>query len=149
MAEAQQLYPTFSVPNINLVDEQEDEGLKAGPLFDFNEGDYVTDGAKRVPYVDGRDEYVLWCVKALHTQKGSCESYPDFGIEEEEALAQPDATAVQLDLERTISEALLQHPCTEKVHEFVFTHSGDTMTVTFVVQPKLWDAFDIEMNIVL
>lgn len=145
---AEQLYPVFDIPDIEEADTEEQEQLKAAPLFDYETGDFVLDGQNRVMYVDGRDSYMLWVLKALNTQMGACDSYLGFGIDAEEAMNQPTREAVQATLERTIIEALMANPATESVTEFEFLWEANVLYTSFVVKPREWDAFDINMHVV-
>lgn len=145
---ANQLYPVFDIPTLYEEDGEEQLVMKPGPLFDFDTGDFVLDGAKRVVMVDGRDEYILWCLKMLKTQLGACEAYLDYGVDTDEALMEPDRKAVQSALERTITEALMMHPSTERIYGFYFEWEAQEVAVSFVVKPKQFDAIDMSMNIV-
>lgn len=145
---ANELYPVFDIPDVDEEEEEQAREMKAGPLFDYEIGDFVLDGQNRVIYVNGRDNYMLWCLKALKTQLGACKAYPYFGIDYEDATNQPDRAAVESNIERTIIEALMENPITEKVSNFVFDWDSDELYVTFVVQPYNWDSFDIYMNVV-
>lgn len=149
MPETQQLYPVFEIPAVRFTDTDAERGMKAGPLFDFDTGDFVRDGANRVVMVDGRDQYILWCLKALKTQWNACQAYPDHGIDFDGALEKPDRKAVQSALERTVTEALANNASTERVYGFEYHWETDGVQVTFVVKPKLWEAFDINMNVVI
>ena len=51
-------------------------------------------------------------------------------------------------LERTIGEALMQNPQTEQVDSFSFSWDGSTLNATFIVTPRDWDAFDVNMSLV-
>lgn len=143
------LYPVFDIPDIYEDDEDtEEEELKAGPLFDFEIGDFALDGQNRVVYVDGNDLFMLWVVKALQTQLGAYRSYYEFGVDREDAEDQPDREAVESALERTIIEALTMNPQVEDVDDFVFDWEGSSLYATFIVTPKDWDAFDVSMELV-
>lgn len=145
---AQTLYPVFDVPSAETKSKDAEQSFKPAPLFDYDIGDFVRDGANRIVMVDGRDSYILWVLKALKTQQGACLSYMDFGINYEEALAETQREAVQASLERAISEALLRNPCTERVYDFVFEWDSDSLYAAFTVKPKSWAAFNIALNVV-
>lgn len=149
MADSNQLYPVFDIPDTtDTVTQESGREFLPAPLFDYEKGDFVRDGANRVVMVDGRDAYRTWAQKILKTQVGACLSYIGTGIDIEGALKAPTHEAVQSMLERTISEALLSNPCTERVYNFSFAWDADVITVRFTIQPKNWAAFDIEENIV-
>ena len=143
------LYPVFDIPDIDEDDDDtEEEALKAGPLFDFEIGDFALDGQNRVVFVNGRDLFMLWVVKALQTQVGAYRSYYNFGIDHEGAEFQPDREAVESALERTISEMLMTNPQIEEVDSFTFSWKASNLYASFVVTPKNWDAFDVNMTLV-
>ena len=131
------LYPVFEVPE--LVEQQQTEPApKYGKswLFDFAKGDFVVDGAGRVVQADGHTAWVQWCVKTVLTQRFAHVIYSfDYGTELEEALKQPSRKAVEAELERVITEALLVDPRTERVTDFAFEWDGDIVKVSFTVVP--------------
>ena len=55
MAESQKLYPVFEIPAMQASDDTEEQVFLPAPLFDFDTGDFVRDGANRVVMVNGRD----------------------------------------------------------------------------------------------
>lgn len=147
---ANQLYPVFEIPTIWQTDSQSTQAFMPGPLFDFDTGDFVRDGSNRIIMVDGRDQYILWCLKMLKTQRWACSAYSDeCGIDAEGATQEASRRAVQSAFERTITEALLVNPCTERVYGFIFDWETDELQVSFIVKPKQWDAFDVGMNVVV
>lgn len=131
------LYPAFDMPE--LVEQQQTEPApKYGKswLFDFKKGDFVLDGAGRVVKADGHTAWVQRCIKTILTQRFAYVIYSsDYGTELEEAQKQPDRKAVEIELERAITEALLVDPRTEMVKDFVFEWEGDTVKVSFVAVP--------------
>ena len=149
MAEGNQLYPVFDIPGSEEeIAQAAEQDFKPAPLFDFEKGDFVRDGANRVVMVDGREAYKNWVRKTICTQIGSKLSYPGFGIDYEGAMQLDSHEAVVSELERTITEALTANPCTERVYDFEFEWDADIVNVSFTVQPKNWAAFDIEQKVV-
>ena len=149
---AEQLYPVFDIPSMD--DKEDESGVIAddyywpGPLFDFTKGDFAVNGANQCIMVDGYDEYMIWVMKCIRTQVGSCQSYPEFGIDLEGSLQEPSREGIETALEKTIIEGLSRNPRTERVHSFDITFDGDSISVYFIVQPKDQPAFDMTMNIV-
>ncbi len=148
MANEKSLYPVFDIPTAQSENEDTGKVFKPCPLFDFDTGDFVLDGSGRVVMVDGNDAYILWVLKALGTQEGASLSYMDFGIDSEGALAEISRDAAESAFERTITETLMCHPCTERVYDFVFEWEPDNLHIEFTVKPRSWAAFDINMNVV-
>lgn len=146
---AEQLFPVFEIPSIVQNEESEKEQyFYPGPLFDFNAGDFVLDGAHQFTMVDGLDEYVIWCLKTLKTQLGACASYPEYGIDIDGALSEANHEAICSAFERTITEGLMRNPRTERVYNFEFLWAADSLGIIFIIKPKGLDAFDITMNVV-
>lgn len=141
------LYPVFEIPE--LVEQQQTElAPKYGKswLFDFKKGDFVLDGAGRVVEADGHTAWMQWCIKTILTQRFAYVIYSsDYGTELEEAQKQPHRKAVEIELERVITEALLVDPRTEMVKDFVFEWEGDTVKVSFVVVPVVGPSERLEV----
>lgn len=149
---AQQLYPVFEIPSVEIDENTEgiyaDECFWPGPHFDFVKGDFVRDGANQVVMVDGYDEYMLWVMKCIRTQIGSKASYPEFGIDLEGAIKEPTYEGIVSALEKTITDGLMRNPRTDRIHSFQITVDGDTIEVFFIVEPKGLPAFTISMSVV-
>ena len=141
------LYPVFDMPD--LVEQQQTEPApKYGKswLFDFAKGDFVLDGAGRIMIADGYTAWAQWCVKTILTQRFAHVIYSfDYGTELEEALKQPSRKAVEAEMERAITEALLADPRTEMVKDFVFEWEGDTVKVSFVAVPVVGPPEQLEV----
>ncbi|WP_027717306.1 DUF2634 domain-containing protein [Desulfovirgula thermocuniculi] len=143
------LYPTFEVPPI-VEQQQTEPAPKYGKswLFDFAKGDFVVDGAGRVVQADGHTAWVQWCVKTVLTQRFAYVIYSfNYGTELEEALRQPARKAVEAELERAITEALLADPRTEMVRDFAFDWQGDEVTVAFTAVPVIGPPERLEVKI--
>lgn len=142
------LFPTFSIPEVTIKETDDAKVFKPSPLFDFDAGDFVRDGANRVIYCEGRDGYVIWVLKMLKTQVGSCLSYLYAGIDMEGSLQEPTREAVQAAFERTITECIMAHPSTDRVYGFEFEWEPDALHINFLVKPFMWPSFDASMNII-
>ena len=135
------LYPVFEMPE--LMEQQQTElAPRYGKswLFDFKTGDFVIDGAGKVIQTDGHTAWAQWCVKTVLTERFAYLAYSqNYGAEIEAALRQPSRQAVEAELERAITEALLVDPRTEMVRDFRFTWEGDQLQVAFTVVPAVGD----------
>ena len=140
------LYPTFELPTI--VEQEQPQLAPEYPksyLFDFEKGDFVKDGTGRIVVCDGNTAWVQWCIKAVMTERFSCLAYSrNYGVEIEEALKQPTRAAVETEVERTITEALLADPRTYAVRDFLFEWRGNELYVSFTVIPVVGGAARIE-----
>jgi phage baseplate assembly protein W len=123
----------------SLVEQQRAEPVpKYGKswLFNFEKGDFVLDSAGRVVPADEHAAWVQWCVKTVLTERFTYAIYSsDYGAEVERALKQPSRKAVEAELERSITEALLADPRTELVKDFAFEWQGDAVKVGLTVVP--------------
>lgn len=135
------LYPVFEMPE--LMEQQQAQPEPEYPesyLFDFEKGDFVRDTAGRIVIADGHRAWVQWCVKTVLTERFAYLAYSqNYGAEIETALKQPSRQAVEAELERAITEALLMDPRTEMVRGFRFTWEGDQLRVVFTVVPAVGD----------
>ena len=140
------LYPTFEPPTI--VEQEQPQLAPEYPksyLFDFEKGDFVLDGAGRIVIADGHRAWVQWCVKTVLTERFAYLAYSgNYGVEVEQARKQSDRTLVEMEIERTITEALLVDPRTELVRDFAFRWYADELYVTFTVVPVIGNAARIE-----
>lgn len=140
------LYPTFEMPE--LVEQRQERPQPKYPksyLFDFEKGDFVVDGAGRVVIADGHTAWVQWCIKTILTERFACLAYSwDYGVEVGGALRQPSRLAIEMEVERTITEALLVDPRTEQVRDFTFRREADQLWVSFVAASVIGDAARIE-----
>lgn len=144
-----QLFPVFDAPD--LVDasaEAQSTTYGTSWLFDFEKGDFVTDGSGRVVTCDGYTAWAQWCVKTVLTERFAYLAYSsDYGVEMDNALAHPDPKAVQSEVERTITEALLVDPRTESVQNFTFSRSGDGLAVAFELVPTVGTPTRVEVTL--
>jgi len=140
------LYPTFELPTI--VEQEQPQLAPEYPksyLFDFEKGDFVVDGAGRIVIVDGYTAWVQWCVKAIMTERFSYLAYSgNYGVEIDKALKQPTRAAVETEVERTITEALLADPRTYVIRDFSFEWRGNELYVSFTVIPVVGEVTRIE-----
>lgn len=128
------LFPVFDVPSETTEDtyRKKTAVYNYSPLWDFEKGDFVSNGAGQLLYGTGYEAWVFWCVKTMNTQRWAHLAYSDnAGIESKEAFGEPDRAAVQSAFERTITEALLADPMgrTLQVRSFVFSWENDSLRI--------------------
>lgn len=143
------LYPAFDMPEL-IEQQQAEPAPRYGKswLFDFEKGDFVLDGAGRPVIVDGHFAWAQWCIKTVLTERFAYLVYSwNYGTEMEGALKQPSRQAVEAELERVITEALLADPRTELVRDFQFEWKSNELNVTFIVTPTIGTPERIEVNI--
>lgn len=106
------------------------------PSFDYEVGDIALDGAGRVVMADAREAWLMWCVKAVLTEKGACLAYSDnIGTSMNWALEQTERAAQQEALINAITDALRTDPSrrTLSVGDFSFTWSADSVCISFTL----------------
>ena len=143
------LFPTFEMPEL-VEDQQTEPEPEYGTswLFDFDKGDFVVDGAKRIVQADGHTAWVQWCVMAVLTQRFAYSVYSnDYGAELEEAVQHDDRKAVEADVELAIAETLMVDPRTKLVRDFAFRWEGDQLFVSFVAEPVIGDSERLEVMV--
>ena len=137
------LYPTFKMPKMALRQRKPvEKTYQQAPMFDYETGDFVRDGANRIVMADGKEAFMEWCLKQCVTERSSRLAYSDkLGVEIVKATAgASDPAAVQSDIERTITEAIMVNPATEYVRNFEFSwNGGENLAVSFSVKGKEWD----------
>lgn len=143
---ADNLFPAFDLPE--ETEEQEDEKYYPSVYFDFEKGDFRLDGSFRMVQADGREAYIQWCLKMLETEREAYLAYSDqLGVEFEALHNTPTREERESDIEETIIDALMVHPCTEYVRDFEFEHHADSCTVTFAVKGFGYDEQPMKLEI--
>ncbi|MCM1245488.1 MAG: DUF2634 domain-containing protein [Roseburia sp.] len=142
---ADELFPTFDVPEVEEEDEEYDVEYKRSIRWDPELGDFVRDSSNRLVACDGYEAYMTWCYKMVQTQRDSHLAYTeefsgsDLGVEMEEISQEDDHETVESMIERTMTEALEANPRTESVGNFVFSWEGDDVHCEFIVKGIDWD----------
>lgn len=150
MAETNNLFPVFEVPGITEEGTSVKSEYDPAPLWDYENGEFVLNGAGQPVYGTCYDAWVLWCIKTIETQRYAHTGYStNAGIEAEEAFKQPDRAARESYFERTISEALLADPKgrTIQVKDFVFEWKTDTLYITCTVIGKAGNTAVIQADL--
>lgn len=146
----EQLFPVFDVPSVSRLADTEKKKYKRSLKWDIASGDFVLDGANRVEAAGGRENFEIWCLKVVQTERFSCLAYPDeIGVEMEEAMKQSTHEAAESLIERTICEALLVNPKTEYVRDFTFWWKADSLSCSFTVKGKELEEFTLSTNITM
>lgn len=142
---ADSLFPVFDIPDIS---DDEEEKYYPSVFFDFDKGDFLLDGAHRMVQADGREAFMQWCQKVIATEREACLAYSDeIGTEFEELEDAPTREQRESDIEETITDALMVHPCTEYVRDFSFEHTADSCRVSFVVKGYGYDEEELSTEI--
>lgn len=142
------LFPVIDIPEFIEEEDDYDRVYRPSPAWDLEKGDFVMDTANAVPMNEGLEAYRVWCVKAVATARYGCKAYDeDIGSEMDAVLKEPDENAVELAIERTITETLLVNPRTESVEDFEFIWEGSHLKVNFWVYAVDQEQFPLEIII--
>ena len=138
---ADNLFPTcYETENASLLDMADTApvGYKSGLHFDYENGDFLQNGRKRIRDADGVESWRGWCKTCLLTERYACLAYnTDFGISTAEAFAADSHEKAEALLTREITEALMADPYgrTEYIEDIVFNWlQPDTVQVTVTVR---------------
>jgi hypothetical protein len=145
---AEELFPTFEMPEIDEDTDEAEEKYKQSVYFDFETGDFKIDGSHNMVIADGREAYRQWCLKTIMTERYDHLAYnEDHGTEIDDAMREEDDDAAETVIERTITEALMENEHTENVQDFLFTRAADGMICSFNVKGK--DLEELQLNLKL
>lgn len=144
------LFPVFEVPSTLAESGVDFEKYLPSPLFDVGKGEFVVDGGGKILYGTGYEAWVLWCTKAVSTQRWAHLAYHSWtGVEAEEAMGEPDRASQESAMGRTITEALLADPKgrTVRVYNFSFLWEGDGLDISFQVLGADGDTASIQTKV--
>ena len=138
----------FEVIDLEAKDEQLE--FKGSYLFDFEKGDFVRDANGSIIKCDDRQAFVQWCNKALKTPRFKYAYSSLYGQEFGELMNSGISTsAIELEIQRMITEALMVHPRTSKVKEFSFKWSDNKQEVFYEFEVTTIDEESIIFNDIL
>lgn len=143
---AEVLFPTVEIASLSRPKQENDIRYKRSAAWDFEKGDFVRDSAGKIKEDTGRDAFMVWCVKTSTTERFAKLAYPNsIGGELEDAKKEKSRAAVELALERTLTEAINVNPRTEYVRDFEFFWDGDNVRTRFRVKGQNIEEFQIEV----
>lgn len=143
-----ELIPVFPSPPLAVDEEARAPGPEYGRawMFDFERGDFVLDGAGRPVWLDGHAAWAQWCVKAVLVERLAHPIYtPAYGIERVRVAG--DRAAVEAEIARAITEALMADTRTAAVRDFTYAWDGDGVQVGFEVVPVVGTAQRVEVKL--
>ncbi len=133
------LFPTYDLPSSELEDDTKGQ-YNPSVYFDFETGDFVRDGSNKLITAEGRDAYVQWCMKVIDTERDTCQAYStNIGTELEGMVGKIDRKELEAEIISEVTDALMVHPCTEYVSDFLFEHGSDYCNVSFIVKGRDWE----------
>jgi hypothetical protein len=144
-----QLFPVFdSTPVLTSDSANQIPVFKPDFLFDYVQGDFVLDGAKRVQIADGYTAWRQWCIKQMYIVRYALLGYNnDAGIDYNLFRAQTTREAQEVVLAKSITDALKIDSRTDDVANFSFEWEGDSIWVAFEVTAS--DGTNITLDMTL
>jgi len=138
----------FEITDMAESESDSVENFKKTYAFDFEKGDFIRGPDGKILLVNRLEAYKQWCQKVLLTKRGKHLSYTHlYGQEYYELIGQDIIkSAIELEVERMTREALMVHPYTKKVENFVFEwdQNKEILYFTFDVMTVLDELFTLE-----
>lgn len=117
------LFPEDTNLEENNIEESLEEPLefKGSYLFDFKTGEFVTNPDGTIAKANDLESYVQWCYKAMATPRYKL-AYSDLYGQEFKNIMGKDISksAIELEIQRMTEDALMVHPRTKDVDNFIF-----------------------------
>ena len=125
------LFPTGSLEATNLTDSTNIK-LKDSHAINLETMEYIKNPDGTVKILDAFDGYIQWCQLAMMTARYKYKAYSNkFGRDIIGKII--DEKAMELELKRITAEALMVHPMTSSVDNFVFTWGNGEVYYTYEV----------------
>lgn len=130
------LYPTTTAV-VNVANESTENFIqKKTYAIDFETMEFIKNPDGTVKLLDEFESYIQWCELAMLTIRNKYMAYSNkFG--RDSASVSLDRSVVALEEKRKTVEALMAHPLTTKVDNFVFTWEDDELYFVYTVTSSL------------
>lgn len=147
------LFPTEEVMPEPEAPETSASQVKFGRSwrFDFEAGDFVLTPIGKVAETTELDAYIEWCKKALLTPRYRHPIYSrNYGSEFEGLIGRGlTREAIESEIKRMVTEALMVDPRTARVDNFTFSWDGDTVSFTCEVTTVRGETAEIGSKVVI
>jgi hypothetical protein len=108
------------------------------PLFDFETGDFVRDGAGRIVQADGYTAWAQRTLKAILTRRGASPLYaPTFGTLLDVDQRISTRAAREQAIEADVRQVCLRDPATRSVDGFTWSYAVNTASVACTITPTI------------
>lgn len=108
--------------------------------IDFDTMTYKKDSSGNIILLDKFESYLQWCQLAVMTERNNYIAYDErFGIDS--LIGSSDRKLIESELKRIISDALLVHPLTQNVDDFIFTWKNDVVYCEYRIISTLGSAY--------
>lgn len=117
--------------------------------FDFEQGDFIFTNTKRIAVADELEAWKVWCMKALHTPRYRHLVYSnDYGQQYDELIGRAySKPALESEIERMTTEALMVDPRTADVDQFQFEWSEGVCHFSCVVTSVRQESSRLERSV--
>lgn len=141
------LYPEGEDFSLYEVEKENkyDETDRNSYLFDFKKGDFVKNSDGTFIRCSPSKAHEQWCQKVMLTPRFKKLAYPDYiGHEYGELInSNLSKSAIELELQRMTIEALMVHPKTLNVGNFIFNWIEDGIMFVYEVENTDKERFKI------
>ena len=130
------LFPEFEMPQMTPEPKTPVNQNVTSYYFDFELGDFRSNGAGKSIKASPVENWIQWCMKAVNTERYRFRAYRQrYGAEWARLEDYNDPYAKESWIERTITETLLADPLkrTACVKDFNYTWDGDSADVDFAI----------------
>lgn len=126
------LFPVFEMPQMTPTTNLKSKNQNVDSYyFDFENGDFRTDGAGKSIRATPVETWIQWCIKAVSTERYRFRAYSNqYGAEWSQLEGYTSQTAKESWIERTITETLLADSLKRTSYVKGFTYAWDTDSVT-------------------
>lgn len=125
------LFPTGSLENITIK-ETADVEFKGSYAINFETGEFIKNPDGSIKILDEFEGYIQWCEKAMLTARYKYGAYSNrYG--KDIIGSTLDNKALELEIKRITQEALMVHPMTKSVDNFLFTWGNGEVNYTYEV----------------
>ncbi|MCG3089125.1 DUF2634 domain-containing protein [Sporosarcina cyprini] len=128
--------------------EEELEPIGKTYLYDFDKGDFVMRDGKLIELY-GVDSIKQWILKVLKTESFRFRIYEDetYGTSIESLIGSNLPRAyIESEIEREVTESLLESPYIERLEGWQFERDGKWMRIRFTVISPMYNTIDMEVS---
>lgn len=136
------LFPMGSLETTIATNDSSIE-FKGTYAFDFETGEFIRNADGSIKILNEFEAYVQWCQKAMLTSRYTYSAYSSkFG--KDIIGSTLDRKAIELEVERITQEALMVHPMTKTVDNFIFTWDSSELYYTYDVTSTKGQSANLE-----
>lgn len=127
------LYPTFTATTTAVVNASTENFIqKKTYAINFETMEFIKNPDGTVKLLNEFESYIQWCELAMLTVRNKYMAYSSkFGRDSTRVSSNKDL--IELEEKRLTIEALMAHPLTTKVDNFIFTWEEDELYFTYNV----------------